>query len=218
MLCIIQSRMSSNRLPGKMLMELNGRALLGRVIDRVKSSKKISKIIVATSIEKDDNAIEEFCKKEKIFCYRGNLKNVYKRFYKLIIQEGANYFVRVNGDSPLIDPNLIDFFVSNHKPKCDVTTNIFPRSYPKGQSIEIVNSKSFLDLEKHQMSTDQLEHVTKYFYDNSNRFMIKNFKSNKDYSKLNYCIDTKQDFKRLNAITKISDDKITWQELAEKYS
>ena len=84
--------------------------------------------------------------------------------------------------------------------------------------LNIFNSKSFLDLEKHQMSTDQLEHVTKYFYDNSNRFMIKNFKSNKDYSKLNYCIDTKQDFKRLNAITKISDDKITWQELAEKYS
>ena len=217
MLCIIQSRMSSNRLPGKMLMELNGRALLGRVIDRVKSSKKISKIVVATSIEKDDNAIEEFCRKEKIFCYRGELKNVYKRFYKLIIQEGASHFVRVNGDSPLIDPNLIDSFVSNHKTNCDVTTNIFPRSFPKGQSIEIINSKSFLDLEKHQMSTDQLEHVTKYFYDNSNQFLIKNFKSDKDYSKLNYCIDTKQDFKRLNAITKISNDKITWQELAEKY-
>ena len=67
------------------------------------------------------------------------------------------------------------------------------------------------------MTRSQLEHVTKYFYDNSNLFLIKNFKSDKDYSKLNYCIDTIKDFNRLEAITKISGNEITWQELANKF-
>ena len=218
MLCIIQSRMSSNRLPGKMLMELNGKTLLGRVIDRVKGAKKISKIIVATSTEKEDDDIESFCDRKKILCYRGELTNVYKRYCKLIILENASHFIRVNGDSPLIDPNLIDFFISNHETNYDINTNIFPRTFPKGQSVEIINSKSFLDLEKHHIMTrSQLEHVTKYFYDNSNLFLIKNFKSDKDYSKLNYCIDTIKDFNRLEAITKISGNEITWQELANKF-
>ena len=78
MLCIIQSRMSSNRLPGKMLMELNGKTLLGRVIDELRVLK-ISKIIVATSTEKEDDDIESFCDRKKILCYR-ELTNVYKRY------------------------------------------------------------------------------------------------------------------------------------------
>ena len=217
MLCIIQSRMSSNRLPGKMLMQLDGKTLLGRVIDRVKGAKKILKIIVATSTEKDDDPIEKFCFGEKIICYRGELTNVYKRFFKLIIQENARCFLRINGDSPLIDPNLIDILISNHNSNYDITTNIFPRSFPKGQSIEIVNSKSFLKLEKRKMTADQLEHVTKYFYDNSNLFKIKNIQADKDYSKVNHCIDTKNDFNRLHEIIKHSDYKVTWQELTNKF-
>jgi spore coat polysaccharide biosynthesis protein SpsF (cytidylyltransferase family) len=92
--------------------------------------------------------LKNFVLERKLLCYRGELTNVYKRFYKLIGQENVRYFLRVNGDSPLIDPNLIDFLISNHDSNYDITTNIFPRSFPKGQSIEIVNSKSFFRIRK----------------------------------------------------------------------
>ena len=80
MLCIIQARMSSSRLPGKMLMQINEKPLLQRVIDRVSDSKKISKIIVATSLNQEDNQIEDYCNSIRIQCYRGDLNNVVKRY------------------------------------------------------------------------------------------------------------------------------------------
>lgn len=201
MLCIIQSRMSSNRLPGKMLMDLNGRTLLGRVLDRVRYAKKISKIIVATSIEKEDDAIEQFCIQEKIFYYRGELNNVYRRFRDLTIRENTESFVRINGDSPLIDPAIIDFAVDlYYKSNHDIITNVFPRSFPKGQSVEVIKSRSFIEIQNFNMNLSQKEHVTKFFYDNHEKYLIKNFSSKINFSELNYCVDSLSDLNKIKAI------------------
>lgn len=193
--------MSSNRLPGKMLMNIVGRPLLGRVIDRVKGAKEITKLIVATSIHKEDDAIEDFCINESIDCFRGNLENVYKRFKNLVLKERVENFIRINGDSPLIDPELIDLAVKIFKEKkYDLVTNAFPRTYPKGQSVEIISTKPFIEFEEFKMTKEQEEHVTKYFYENANSYRIKNFKSKINYGNLNLCIDTPNDFKRIEKI------------------
>ena len=148
MICIIQSRMSSTRLPGKMLMDINGRPLLGRVIDRVKASKVVTKLIVATSISREDDEIEQFCLNEKIKYYRGDLNNVYKRFKEIVTLEKADSFIRINGDSPLIDPEIIDLAVNNYNNEdCDLLTNIFPRTFPRGQSVEVISSQPFTQIE-----------------------------------------------------------------------
>ena len=108
MLCIVQARMSSERLPGKTLMTLNGCPLLKYVIDNIKKSKKIKKIVVATSSLKNDDKIIDYCKKNKIEYFRGNLKNVANRFYNILKNRKYDSFVRISGDSPLIDYKLLD--------------------------------------------------------------------------------------------------------------
>ena len=217
MLCIIQTRMSSTRLPGKMLMDINGRPLLGRVIDRVKAAKEVTKLIVATSINKEDNAIEGFCKKEKINYYRGDLNNVYRRFKEIVVKEKAVHFIRINGDSPLMDPEIINLAVCRYKEEnCDLLTNIFPRTYPKGQSVEVISAKIFIKFEQTKLTADQKEHVTKYFYDNAKIFLIKNFVSRVNYSHVNLCVDTLNDLKRIRGIFSRTDsNQKNWEEISK---
>ena len=215
MICVIQSRMSSTRLPGKMLMDINGRPLLGRVIDRVKAAKEVSKLIVATSISREDDEIEQFCFNEKIKYYRGDLKNVYKRFKEIVTLEKADSFVRISGDSPLIDPEVIDLAINNYNNEdCDLLTNIFPRTFPKGQSVEVISSKAFTQIDETKLTLDQKEHVTKYFYDNVDDFSIKNFESSEEYQNINLCVDTLTDLHRIRKIfLKIDSDLISWDQI-----
>ena len=146
MLCIIQARYSSKRLPGKVLKKILGTTVLQRVVNQVKKSKKINKIIIATSKHKTDKKIINFCKKNKIHCISGPLNNVFKRFYSIIVREHYKSFVRISADSPLIDPSLIDKAVTLFKKnRYDIVTNVFPRTFPKGFSVEVVNSKLILD-------------------------------------------------------------------------
>ena len=107
-----------------------------------------------------------------------------------------NYFVRISADSPLIDFNLIDKFIKiTLKKKPDILTNTFKRSFPKGQSIEIIKSSIFLNNQKKFKRKADKEHVTQYFYRNFKKFKILNIKNKKNYSHLNMCVDTKFDLK-----------------------
>ena len=142
MICIIQARASSRRLPNKVLIKIFGKTVLERVIKSVKRSKKITKIIVATSTDKKDNNIVKICNKLNISYFRGSLGNVAKRFSDLVMSMKCSSFIRISADSPLVDYKLINkcvlkFFTG----KYDIVTNVHPRTFPKGQSIEIINMK-----------------------------------------------------------------------------
>ena len=212
--------MSSIRLPGKMLLKLNGKTLLEIVLERVKSAKLVSKIIVATSINEEDDQIANLCSNIKIKCFRGDLKNVAQRFSSLISNEKVDSFVRISGDSPLIPPelidNAIDFFQKND---CDLVTNIYPRTFPKGFSVEVIKTEAFKTMKNQNLTRDQKEHVTKSFYENAKKFKIKNLNSGSDYSHLNFSVDTKSDLEKIKIIlSKINSNKIGWEELCKKYS
>lgn len=208
MLCIVQARMSSERLPGKTLMTLNGCPLLKYVIDNIKKSKKIKKIVVATSSLKNDDKIIDYCKKNKIEYFRGNLKNVANRFYNILKNRKYDSFVRISGDSPLIDYKLLDKIINIYnKGKYDICTNVMKRSFPKGQSIEVFSSNIFLKNFSKLNSFFDLEHVTNYFYRNYEKFKIFNLSSKQNYSKINLSIDTQKDFVRINKLIKILDGK-----------
>ena len=176
MICILQARTNSKRLPKKVMKKIFNKSILERVINRLKKSKEIKKIIVATSNSTQDDLIATFCKKKKIFFYRSNLNNVYLRYYKLINAQKIDSFVRITADSPLIDPKIIDKSIKIFKKnKFDIVTNTLKRSYPKGQSVEVVNSKIILkNLKTVSNNKDNLEHITSYFYRNKNRFKIMN--------------------------------------------
>ena len=208
MLCIIQARYSSKRLPGKVLKKILGAAVLKRVVQQVKKSKKISKIIIATSKHKTDKKIINFCKKNKIQCISGPLNNVFKRFYSIIIHEHCKSFVRISADSPLIDPSLIDRAVTIFsKNRYDIVTNVFPRTFPKGFSIEVVNSKLILDFLLKIKKKRHKEHLTTFFYYNYNNFKIKNFYNKINNSNINLSIDSFADFIRVKSILKFCKNK-----------
>lgn len=219
MLCIVQARMSSKRLPGKTLMILNGYPLLKYVIDNIKKSKKIKKIVVATSSLKNDDKIVDYCKKNKVEYFRGNLKNVANRFYKILKNRKYNSFVRISGDSPLIDYKLLDKIINIYnKGNYDICTNVMKRSFPKGQSIEVFSSNIFLQNFSKLNSFFDLEHVTNYFYKNYKKFKIFNLSSKQNYSKINLSIDNKKDFVRINKLIKILNGKYaSWDFYSKLY-
>ncbi len=198
MLVIVQARSSSKRFKNKIFHPIFGKPLIEHVIKKIKKSKKI-KIIVSTSINKEDDNLVSFLKKKKIKFYRGSLNNVAKRLYETAVKEKKKYFIRVSGDSPLIDFRIINKIIEvyRNEKNFDLYTNLFPRTFPKGQSVEIIkteilgeNIKFFTQFEK--------EHVTKYFYKNSKKFKIKNLKNEKKIQKLKkLSIDNQKELKKL---------------------
>ncbi len=208
MLSIIQARYSSKRLPGKVLRKILDITILQRVVNQVKKSKKITKIIIATSKQKTDKKIINFCMKNKIHCISGPLNNVFKRFYSIIIHEKCKSFVRISADSPLIDPALIDQAVTLfNKNRYDIVTNVFPRTFPKGFSVEVIDSKIILDFLLKIKKKKHKEHMTSFFYDNYKNFKIKNLYNKINNSNINLSIDNYADFIRAKKILKFCKNK-----------
>ena len=195
MLAIIQARTSSKRFKNKVLEKIFGKALINHVFDKIKLSKKVKKIIVATSKHETDNKLVKHLEKFGITYHRGDLNNVAKRFLDLAITKKAKFFLRINGDSPLIRHSLIDNAIKIHeesKNKYDLITNIFPRTFPKGQSVEIIRTSILLKY-INKFSKSDKEHVTSFFYRNPKKINIKNFENKNKKEIKNQVIDTKQD-------------------------
>jgi spore coat polysaccharide biosynthesis protein SpsF len=197
---IIQARMSSQRLPSKVLTVVNGKPLLQYLLERLKYCSSIDQIVVATSDNKSDDPIEVFCNEYGALCYRGPLLNVAKRFYMVLEKYNFDAFVRICGDSPILDQKLIDHAVKIYNEEYDLVTNILPRSYPLGQSVEVIRTSTFKKVYDKMSTPDHFEHVTKYYYEKAEEFKIKNFSNTKDLSGYRLVVDTIEDLKRIEKI------------------
>jgi len=198
LLCIIQARSNSKRFKNKVLHLIYGTPIIQHVINRVKGSKKITNLVVASSSNKNDDKLISYLQKKRIKFYRGDLENVAMRLYEVAKKNKAKFFVRISGDSPLIDPKLIDkaIRISKKEKRYDIISNVFPRTFPKGQSVEVIKTSILKKYSKHFSKIDK-EHVTKYFYDNSNKFIIKNFTFDGNNKIIKLAIDTKKDLKNI---------------------
>ena len=198
---IVQARMSSKRFPKKVLNEIDGKPLLQYLIERIKLCSKLEHIVIATSIDESDQEIFNFCQKYGHECYRGSLNNVASRFYELAMENSLGAIVRLNGDSPLLDHMLIELAIQHfHRENCDLVTNTFPRSFPKGQSVEVISVKNFLKAYLRFSNKEEYEHVTAHFYNHSNQYKIYNFSFEKDYRTTQLAVDTPEDFEVLKQI------------------
>ena len=198
MLCIIQARSNSKRFKNKVLHLIYGIPIIQHVVSRIKRSKKMTKLIVSSSFKKSDDDLISYLKKNRIKFFRGDLENVAMRLYETAKINKAKFFVRISGDSPLIDPKLLDkaIKISQKEKKYDIVTNVFPRTFPKGQSVEVIKTSIIKKYSKNFSKLDK-EHVTKYFYDNSNEFLIKNFTFNGKNKIMKLSVDTKRDLKEI---------------------
>lgn len=200
---IIQARMNSERFPGKVLHEIQGKPMLQYLLERVGRCRSLEAIVVATSQEKQDDPIANFCQSRGVHCYRGALMNVANRFKQVLERYPFDAFVRISGDSPLLDQRLIDKAVAIFQQgRFDMVTNILQRTYPRGQSVEVLNSAVFKSAYPLLTDMEAQEHVTKYFYSHKERFKIFNFKWERDCREINLAVDTQSDMDLVTQITK----------------
>ena len=201
--CIVQARVGSTRLPGKVLKKICGKTVLEHDIDRLKRIKNINEIVIATTILEHDNAIVDECERLGVKYFRGSEEDVLSRYYYSAKKYEADIVVRVTSDCPLIDPEvsekIIEYYLNN-KDKYDYVSNTIERTYPRGLDTEVF---SFSALEKafnEVVSNRDREHVTPYIWDNPEIFTIAQYKNSKDYSDLRWTLDTKEDFKLITDI------------------
>ena len=200
--CIIQARMGSTRLPGKTLKLINGQtSMLKFQLDQLHFSDKIKKIVIATTILKEDDVIVNFCKKNNLEYYRGSSKDVLDRYYQCAKKFNFSTIVRITPDNPLIDPHIIDQVISLFiNSKSDYVGNEHPKTYPLGFAVDVF---SFTSLEKSWNEAklpSEREHVTPYMYKNKNLFKNKNHFYEKNISNIRCTVDTIQDFKLIEKI------------------
>jgi spore coat polysaccharide biosynthesis protein SpsF len=199
---IVQARMSSRRLPGKVLRRHAGRRTLEYVLERLEHAQTLDKVIVATSTDPGDDPVAELCEEVGVDVQRGPLSDVAKRYLETVERFGLDAFVRITGDSPLIDQRLVDRGVRLFlQGDADVVTNVFPSTFPSGQSVEIVSADAFRRAYRRMSTPDNFEHVTNFFYRNPEGWRIVNFTHDGgNEGHLDVSLDTEEDARLLEAI------------------
>lgn len=193
---ILQARMSSSRLPGKVLKEILGKPMLAHQISRVQRASMLDKLVVATSTDSSDDAIEALCQKANVECFRGSLDNVLERFYACATHYNADVIVRLTGDNPLADPDVIDgtitYFVNN---SFDYVTNAGKEpTFPNGLEAEVFTSRALQTACENASLPSEKEHVTPYIKHRPEAFKLGLYKSDQNNSTLRWTVDEPCDF------------------------
>jgi len=203
---IIQARMRSTRLPGKVLLSVLGKPLLQYLLERVRAVNLGLPIIIATSREPDDDSIANFCVEQAVVCYRGSCLDVASRFTDVIDEHNLDAFVRLSGDSPLLDGEILRQAVEAFDVDADLVTNIYPRSYPRGQSVEILWAECFRETLPRMKKESDREHVTSIFYQHAGEFRIRNLMLTPPLTDTSMAVDTPEDFERFQRLIETTGD------------
>ena len=197
----IQARMSSSRFPGKVLAPLKGRPLLAHVMAQVTQALPPDRIVVATSTESSDDPLAYYVQRLGISVFRGSLDNVVERFQGCLKEHPCTWFFRICADSPLLDASLLQAMLAyGDRRDVDLVTNVYPRTFPKGRSLEMLYVPTFERLDPHRLSAEEREHGTKVYYDHPTDFRILNLQSADPFlADTSLAIDTLEDLFRLEA-------------------
>ncbi|MBX3006540.1 MAG: glycosyltransferase family protein [Melioribacteraceae bacterium] len=200
---IIQARMGSTRLPGKILKPLSGKPMLLHVYERLQKSAYINQTIIATTDLSEDDTVENFCALNNIKCFRGSSDDVLSRYYHTAHKYNCEVIIRITADCPLIDPFIIDKMIlefENNIDKVDYLSNTLIRSFPRGLDTEIFKLNALARAFNNATSTFDREHVTPYIYNNHEIFRLINFANEIDLSAHRWTVDTIEDFNLVEII------------------
>lgn len=221
-LAIIQARCSSSRLPGKVLKPVEGIPLIEYQINRIRRSRRLSQLIVATSDETSDDPLREYLCQNGIPVFAGSLERVASRFDAIVEAYKPTAICRICADSPCYDPELLDVGIELFQgSNVDVVTNVHPRSFPKGYGVEIIRADFFRRWYPKLAESDDNEVFMNFFYRNSKDIKILNFNSGgKDRSTSSHCVDTLDDFVKFSKlIERVGNafQDLGWQQIDEFY-
>jgi len=200
---IVQARMGSTRLPGKVLKKIKNKYIIEYVIDRLRICKNLDNIVLATTTTENDNILEDFSIKNKLDIFRGDENDVLSRYFYAAKKYNANIIVRVTSDCPLIDPWIVDMIINKHIDfNCDYTSNTIVRSYPRGLDVEVLNFNTLEKAFKNANDKYQREHVTPYIKENKDEFKIQSIQAQKKLKRpdIRITLDTQEDLKLISII------------------
>lgn len=203
---VIQARMSSTRLPGKVMLPILGKPLLIRMVERVKRAKFIGELVIATSTNPEDDKIENLCLENNLNCFRGHLTDLLDRHYQVGKFYNADAVVKIPSDCPLIDPHVIDdvikYYIANSD-KYDYVSNLHPATYPDGNDVEVISFKALECAWKEAQKDFEREHTTPYIWENPDKFRIGNvvWETGFDYSTTHrWTIDFDEDYQFIKRV------------------
>jgi spore coat polysaccharide biosynthesis protein SpsF len=236
---IIQARMSSSRLPGKVLLDIGGQPMLVRVVTRARRARLVDQVVVATTCEASDDPVAVLCAQSGYACYRGSQHDVLDRYFQAACRFGGDVIVRLTADCPIIDPGVIDrtlaaFFGMeagqladrpDHFDELawDFAANRLPppwgRTYPIGLDTEVCTFPALRRAWREASQPYQREHVMPYLYDTPQRFRVLLVNHDQDYGDLRWTVDTPEDLEVLRRIYTAFDerDDFTWLEVLDLY-
>lgn len=244
-IAIIQARMASSRLPGKVLLDLGGKPMLEWVVERAGLAKTVDRIVVATTLDPSDDPVHEYCLQRGYLVERGSAYDVLDRYYQTARKHNAEIIIRITADCPLLDPELIDSAVNlllqeHQNPPFDFVANRLPppweRTYPVGLDIEVFRFEILELAWETATAKNQREHVTPYFYEGTPVVLLKPqappsvyssaitplgfhialMHHAPDYGHLRWTVDTPEDLELVRAIvSRLPKDSSSWVEVLE---
>ena len=198
---IVQARMGSTRLPGKVLIEIAGRPMLWHVVNRVGQAKMLNTVVVASSDDSSDDAVVAFCRQERIPCFRGNEDDVLDRYYQAAKWMNADVIVRITADCPLIDPDIVDEVVRVYmNGNNDYVSNANPPTYPDGLDTEVFSFQALELACREAKWLSEREHVTPYIRKHPELFRTGNVAYSEDLSHMRWTVDEPQDLEFVRAV------------------
>lgn len=193
-LAIVQARMSSSRLPGKVLMEIEGIPMITRQIQRINQAKLVSEVIVATSHHISDDPLVEYLENSGVKVQRGPLDDVLQRYIEVLEHNGADSFVRLTADCPVTDPEVIDHAIELFlESDFDYVSNTLDRTYPRGLDVEIAKSKTLIKVAKSNFDPMAREHVTYGIYTRPDLFSLGSLTQSTSHAKFRWTVDNQID-------------------------
>ena len=199
----VQARMSSRRFPGKMLAPLAGRPMVDWVLERIAQSVGRERLVLATSVDPTDLPLALYAQHMGYQVFRGGLDNVFARFQDCADRHPADWIVRISGDSPLLDAGLIAMLLAYCQSGLDLVSNVAERTFPSGQSVEIINAETLKSIDAGSLGPQEIEHVTQVFYRNPERYRIRNVAATDPHWRTaSFVVDTLDDLIRLEPIAR----------------
>jgi|SaaInlStandDraft_6_1057023.scaffolds.fasta_scaffold07614_2 spore coat polysaccharide biosynthesis protein SpsF len=219
--CIIQARMGSTRLPGKVMKKIDEEnPVLYYVLKQLQFSTLLEKMVVATTILDEDDVIENYVKNMGIDVFRGNTNDVLDRYFECAKKFSIDIIIRITADNPLIDPIMVDDMIKKFTTNSyDYLTNAHVRTFPYGTEVEIFTFEALERAWKNAKKPSEQEHVTPYFYNNPNHFKIFNIENSTNTSNLRWTIDRQNDLILVKLIvSKIKKRPILMTDILELFS
>lgn len=208
---VVQARMGSTRLPGKVLKDIAGRPMLSYQMERLRRVKRAERIVVATTDQPADDAVERFCQKEKIACVRGSEHDVLARYHLAIERFPADVVVRITADCPLIDPAIVDEAIAAYEP--DYVSNMLETTYPYGMAVEVFSAQALREAHREAKDPAEREHVTPFIWRRPQRYRLKSLTMTPNLSHHRWTVDTPEDFELVSRLLKTLKPHFTLQDV-----